>query len=74
MAIAHVGQFGRHPNEKDPPTNSPRVHAWNPPKRLTSKGKFGSGGTLPSLFTEDYIYRPHLTNRFVEGIVFIKVN
>ncbi len=44
------------------------------PKRLTSLGKFGSGGTLPALFTEDYIYRPHLTNRFVAGIFFASIN
>jgi hypothetical protein len=30
------------------------------PKILTSKGIFGSGGTLPALFTEDHICRPFL--------------
>jgi len=43
------------------------------PKRLTSKGIFGSGGTLPALFTEDCMDRPHLTNWFVAGILFINV-
>jgi len=44
----------------DHPAYSPRVHAWDRPKRLTSKGKIGSGGRLPALFAEDYMYRPHL--------------
>jgi len=37
------------------------------PKRLTSLGIFGSGGTLPALFTEDYIYRPQLTEHPVRS-------
>ena len=45
----------------------PGDHARYPPKRLTSKGKFGSGGTLPALFTEDYIDRPQLTDHPVRS-------
>jgi hypothetical protein len=49
------------PNEKDPPAISPRVlyQFWR--NCLILKKGFGSGGTLPALFAENYMDRPHLT-------------